>query len=318
MSNEGAVAVVGGGALTAADMRAQVQLIQQVMREVMKPDVHFGYIPGTEPRTEDERRFRKPSLLKAGAEKLCMTFRLGPDYEIVDKEREGDHLTITSKCTLTHIPSGQKFGSALGSCSTMETKYAYRKAARVCPECKAEAIIKGKEQYGGGWLCFKAKGGCGAKFKDGDAAIEQQESGKVANDDKADQYNTVLKMANKRALLAVVLNATAASDIFSQDLLDDDAEGVEVTAAGKEAAVQEKGRKRKATPPEPKATPPAGTAPGPSIPGAINEAQAKIVRSKAEAKGVTMMMLCTHFKVESVPELQMAKINDVLEWLDAQ
>lgn len=35
-----------------------------------------------------------------------------------------------------------------------------------CPTCGANAIIKGKEEYGGGWLCFKKKGGCGDKFTD--------------------------------------------------------------------------------------------------------------------------------------------------------
>jgi hypothetical protein len=33
-----------------------------------------------------------------------------------------------------------------------------------CPTCGVNAIIKGKEEYGGGWLCFKKKGGCGDKF----------------------------------------------------------------------------------------------------------------------------------------------------------
>ena len=33
-------------------------------------------------------------------------------------------------------------------------------------------------------------------------------------------YNTVLKMAKKRALVDAVLTATAASDIFTQDLED--------------------------------------------------------------------------------------------------
>jgi hypothetical protein len=36
-----------------------------------------------------------------------------------------------------------------------------------CPACgKKGAIIKGKAEYGGGYLCFAKKGGCGAKFKD--------------------------------------------------------------------------------------------------------------------------------------------------------
>jgi hypothetical protein len=34
-----------------------------------------------------------------------------------------------------------------------------------CPSCGVVgAIIKGKPEYGGGWLCFGKKGGCGAKF----------------------------------------------------------------------------------------------------------------------------------------------------------
>jgi hypothetical protein len=36
-----------------------------------------------------------------------------------------------------------------------------------CPECgKSKAVIKGKAEYGGGWLCFGKKGGCGAKWQD--------------------------------------------------------------------------------------------------------------------------------------------------------
>lgn len=35
-----------------------------------------------------------------------------------------------------------------------------------CPHCGAVgAIIQGKPEYGGGWLCYKKKGGCGAKYE---------------------------------------------------------------------------------------------------------------------------------------------------------
>ena len=198
------------GALSVHDVREQVNLIQMVMREVMKKDEHYGVIPGTG---------TKPTLLKAGAEKLCLTFRLDPQYEITERH-EGSHLYITSKCTLYHITSGQRFGSGMGSCSTRESKYAYRSMARKCPKCASDAIIKGKEEYGGGWVCFKKKGGCGAKFADDAPEIVSQPTGRVPNEDLADQYNTVLKMANKRSLVAAVLNATAASDIFTQDIED--------------------------------------------------------------------------------------------------
>lgn len=198
------------GALSAGDVRSQVNLIQTIMGDVMKVNEHYGVIPGTG---------TKPTLLKAGAEKLCLTFRLDPQYEITEKQ-DGVHRDILSKCTLYHIPSGQRFGSGMGSCSTRESKYAYRNASKKCPACGAEAIIKGKDEYGGGWVCFKKKGGCGAKFGDGDKGIESQATGRVANEDLPDQYNTVLKMANKRSLVAAVLNATAASDIFTQDIED--------------------------------------------------------------------------------------------------
>ena len=202
------------GALTVTDVREQVNLIQHVMREVMKKDEHYGVIPGTG---------TKPTLLKAGAEKLCLTFRLDPQYDITERQ-EGQHLTITSKCTLFHIPSSQRFGSGMGSCSTREAKYAYRQGSVKCPNCGEAAIIKGKDFKNDGkptgWLCYAKKGGCGTKFADGAEAIEKQPRGRIPNEDIADTYNTVLKMANKRSLVAAVLNATAASDIFTQDIED--------------------------------------------------------------------------------------------------
>ena len=196
------------------DVVAQVTKIQRVMEATMKAGEHYGVIPGTE----------KPTLLKPGAEKLCLTFRLDPQYEVTST-MDGGHLTVLSRCTLYHIPTGMRLGSGMGSCSTKETKYAYRQAKRVCPACGLDAIIKGKVEYGGGWLCHKKQGGCGAKYGDTDVAITGQPVGRVVNPDLPDQYNTVLKMANKRSLVASVLNVTAASDIFTQDLEDYDLPG---------------------------------------------------------------------------------------------
>jgi hypothetical protein len=199
--------------LDVADVIAQVQKIQRVMEQVMKKDEHYGVIPGT----------NKPTLLKPGAEKLCLTFRLDPQYDSTPMNeaiRPDGHCFIDSKCTLYHIPTGLRMGSGEGACSTKESKYAYRKGARVCPNCGEEAIIKGSDQYGGGWVCWKKKGGCGVKWKDGAEEIESQSTDRVANEDLGDLYNTIKKMANKRALVAAVLNVTAASDIFTQDLED--------------------------------------------------------------------------------------------------
>lgn len=41
--------------------------------------------------------------------------------------------------------------------------------------------------------CFKKQGGCGAKFFDGDTAIESQEVGQVPNPDVPDLINTIQK-----------------------------------------------------------------------------------------------------------------------------
>lgn len=193
--------------LSVDQVMARINKIQEVMKRAMREGEHYGVIPGTD----------KPTLLKPGAEKLCLTFQLDPEFE-TEEVRQGDHLTIRSKCVLYHIPTGVRVGSGEGSCSTKESKYAYRKGSRKCPKCGQEAIIKGKQEYGGGWLCFKKKGGCGAKWDDGAAEIENQSADRVANEDLADQYNTVLKMANKRSLVAATLISTAASDIFNQDI----------------------------------------------------------------------------------------------------
>jgi hypothetical protein len=203
-------AMVTRAEVSVEDVIAQRDKIKQVMERVMTDGVHFGVIPGV----------KKPTLFKAGAEVLNTTFRLAPSYHSERTFGDDGHLTVVSKCVLTHAPSGIVLGEGEGLCSSREAKYAYRQAKRTCPACGAEAIIKGKAEYGGGWLCWKKQDGCGAKFSDGDAAVESQEAGKVDNPELPDTWNTVLKMAAKRALVAAVLNCTAASDIFTQDVED--------------------------------------------------------------------------------------------------
>jgi len=56
------------------DVLKQIALIQDIMKNAMKDNEHYGVIPGT----------AKPTLLKAGAEKLGLTFRLEPEYQIYE------------------------------------------------------------------------------------------------------------------------------------------------------------------------------------------------------------------------------------------
>ena len=274
------------------EVQEQIALIQELMKSVMHKDEHYGVIPGTG---------TKPTLLKAGAEKLCLTFRLDPQYEITEKT-EGVHLTVLSKCTLYHIPSGQRFGSGMGSCSTKESKYAYRKAARNCPYCHAEAIIRGKNEYGGGWLCFKKKGGCGQLFSDDDAVITGQTEGRVPNEDVADQYNTVLKMANKRSLVAAVLNATAASDIFTQDIEDMPAFEASIVPNEKPAP--------QAPSSSSPAVPPAEAGPKISTDQAMELAE-KLAANAPDAEKI----FCKVAKIERLTDLPATDYDEALAWI---
>lgn len=204
-----AVAAVNLPAARIETVIAQRKAIMEAIKTAMVEGVHYGTIPGCP----------KPSCYKPGAEMLCLMFGLRPQFEERVTELGGGHLEAVYTCTL-YSPDNQIMGQGIGSCSTMESKYRYRSAARKCPECGKEAIIKGKSEYGGGWVCFGKKGGCGAKWPDGAPEIEKQEQGKIENADISDQRNTVRKMAKKRSHIDGTLTTTGASEFFSQDVED--------------------------------------------------------------------------------------------------
>lgn len=159
-------------------------------------DGDYGIIPGT----------KKPTLFKPGSDKLCELYGLSDEYEIVAAQSREDWKAIpplfdyTIRCILRLKRNGNLVSTGLGSCNSYESRYRWRDASRKCPNCGKEAIIKGKKEYGGGWLCFGKKGGCGEKFADDDPQIVDQPLGRVENDDIASLKNTILKMAKKRCL----------------------------------------------------------------------------------------------------------------------
>ncbi len=193
----------------ADDLVARLDAIRDAMSRAMEKDVDYGVIPGTG---------SKPTLLKPGAEKLGALFQLDVQIENEKIWHDDGHLTVISRATVYHQPTGTRLGAGEGICTTREEKYAFRGGARLCPTCGKPAIIKGKAEYGGGFLCFRKKGGCGAKFSDNDAAITGQSEEKQPNPNIADTYNTVDKMASKRARIDAVLAVTGASALFTQDV----------------------------------------------------------------------------------------------------
>ena len=192
------------------------QMKKEFIERVLREGVDFGSIPGSEKKT----------LLKPGSEKLNSLFGLHPQFEDVETVEDwtgSDHdgesfFYYRQKCKLYR--GEQLIASADGSCNSWEKKYRYRQEDRKCPTCGKETIIKGREEYGGGWLCYRKKGGCGAKFNDDAPSIVNQNVGQIKNPDVAEQVNTILKMAQKRALVAATLIATGASDYFTQDMED--------------------------------------------------------------------------------------------------
>lgn len=186
--------------------------LQDFVASVMVKDEDYGLIPGTP----------KPTLFKPGAEKLCEIYGLAPDIEVLNRVEDWEkgffHYEV--RCRLISKRSGITVATGLGSCNSMEEQYRWRNAKRTCPDCGKDAIIKGKQEWGGGFLCFKKQGGCGAKFADTDPKITSQQAGKVANDEPYTLVNTILKMGAKRALVDATLRATRSSGIFTQDIED--------------------------------------------------------------------------------------------------
>jgi hypothetical protein len=197
----------------------QTRAIQQVMRDLMRPGVHYGVIPGTEKTDKAGNDISKPSLWQPGADILCMLFRLRPEYKETITEREGFYGVLV-RTHLIHIPTGEVWGEGLGSANSRETRYLNQVMRRVCPSCGKPTIFKSRDP-GGGWFCWKAKEGCGTQFPEGDQAMSIDRA--QLNPDKVcDLHNTILKIGCKRSKVGGVLTATAASEIFTQDLEDMD------------------------------------------------------------------------------------------------
>jgi hypothetical protein len=193
---------------------AQVALIQEIMRSVMREGEHYGKIPGCG---------TKPSLLKPGAEKIMLTFRLVADPEVVVVDLPHPsvqgHREYRLKVKL-YARDGSYLGGGVGNCSTMEGKYRYRTGPvewtdRPVPKAywdlRKSDPVKAQELLGTGHI---------AKKNDAGTWVVAVQGQKVEHDNPADYYNTCEKMAKKRALVDATLTVTAASDIFTQDLED--------------------------------------------------------------------------------------------------
>lgn len=257
-------------ALTIEQALQRRQQQSEFIQKLLRKGTDYGEIPGTGRKAATDVqpgaiRNDNSTLLKPGAEKLLMFFGLRPRFEAIQtiedwtgKNYDGEpFFYYHQKCILYR--DGEIMAEGDGSCNSRESKYRYRKGERLCPKCQQPNIRKSKD---GGWYCWAKTGGCGATFRDGDQAIEGQQTARVLNADIADQANTILKMAQKRALVAATLIGVNASEYFTQDV--EDLPHPEST----EAEV------RVIHPAPQKATPKAATTPSEPIDATFTEAEA--------------------------------------------
>ena len=246
-------------------MRKGRDRVRAILHAFMQEGVHYYKPPGRE--NDPEAQF---GLSKAGAEVLCQLYGYVPE-PVLDAIEYGDPENRTSpairvrfRC-LVHLGTleGPVVGVGFGAANTWEVKYRYRKGTRTCPACERETLFRSKYpnkegEFKGleGWYCNAKAGGCGRSFPNPkEASIIIQVVGRVANEDSQDLENTLLKMGEKRCKVDGSITASAASDLFTQDVEDLEGEGQAGKPGG--AGSVPGGAKQATT----AAAPPAGEAP---------------------------------------------------------
>lgn len=267
-------------AYTADEMHAHVQRIQQVMRAVMKEGTHFGKIPGAGD---------KLSLFKPGAEVLCVAFHIAPSYRINDlSDRDSARYRVT--CIGTHQQSGIVLGEGMGAASSLEEKYKWR--AAVCDE-EFDGTDADRRRV---------------KWKKGNPPYQVAQ----VRTEPADIENTVLKMACKRAQVAMAINVTGASDIFTQDLEDMPAE----LRDGEDGQPQPEQRTRgKPATQAPQArTAMNGGASGGGG-GKCSVKQAAMLQKRLDGAGINERDFLEQFKVQAIADLPWQSVDAALQWI---
>ncbi len=189
----------------------------ELATKVLKKDIDFGVpfegapknvllLPGAQKITDAFECYANPVLLK----------------EVEQWDRENPLFYYKYRVELRQRVTDSIVSVGEGSANSNEAKWYWRQGQRKCPKCGAEAIIRGKAAFGGGWLCWKKKDGCGQTFQSADQRIITQEVRRVPNEDIFDQVNTILKIAIKRAHVSSAVNF-GFSELFAPDLEEETA-----------------------------------------------------------------------------------------------
>lgn len=146
---------------------------------------------------------KKKTLLKPGAEKLLRLFNLGIRVRLVDKEidRTNNFAMFIYRAEVYHLRQNVVIAECEGSVNSQEVKYKSRTVWR------------------------KSESG---------ASVATTEQTPVC-----DILNTLMKMAQKRAMIGATILATGASDFFTHDIeTSEDAEAIGIKARVDESLKQ--------------------------------------------------------------------------------
>ena len=155
------------------------------------------------------RGTKKQSLLKPGAEKLLRLFGLGLRMRLADKDvdRFANFAMFTYRAEVFHLKTGVVVAECEGTANSQEVKYRARKVWReVAKDSKGKPIKELKEE----------------------------------ETPVCDVLNTLMKMAQKRAMIGATIIATQGSDFFSQDI-EDESDAEQVGAKARVEGKEEKG-----------------------------------------------------------------------------
>jgi len=158
--------------------------LHNLIQNMLRKDYDYGIIPGTV----------KPTLLKPGAEKICMLFGLTPKYEFLQnvEDYNNNFFSYSFKCILSK--NENVVAEGVGSCNSKEKRYRYLLVNNINPNYSGESE-KVQDKYGN------------VKYR-------------IENIEIFNYVNTILKMAKKRAFVDAILQVASLSEMFTQDLED--------------------------------------------------------------------------------------------------
>lgn len=173
-----------------AFMAMQRQMMIKAYETLMIKDQDYGKVSGCGD---------KPMLFKAGAEKAANLFNLSIRVECVKEieNEEKEYFSYTYKATVLNR-SGRIISECEGNCNSREKKYRYRWVSEsYATEDQKRSQVARKKFDGKNYYSIQ-----------------------VPNPDIYDQLNTLIKMAQKRAIVGAVLIATNSSAFFGNAELE--------------------------------------------------------------------------------------------------